>query len=79
MSPRPEKVAAHYTEAYEKLYKRTPRDLRVLDNEWVIVNGARMRVAELEYLTRQLQQEYNQGLEQRRGVVLRLLNWFKGT
>jgi hypothetical protein len=73
-----EKVMAHYVAAYEKLYNRTPKDLRALDHEWVIVNGARMRVTELEYLTHQLQQEYLQGLEQRRSVVKRLLQWFKG-
>ncbi len=51
--------------------------LRAVDNDWVIVNGARMRVNELEYLTRQLQQEYTQGLEKKKSMVLRLLNWFK--
>jgi hypothetical protein len=73
-----EKVMLHYSEAYQKLYKRIPKDLRALDNDWVIVNGARMRVAELEYLTRQLQQEYRQGLTERRSVVTRLVRWFKG-
>jgi hypothetical protein len=73
-----EKVMLHYAEAYQKLYKRTPKDLRVLDNDWVIVNGARMRVSELEYLTRQLQQEYHQGLSERRSMVTRLVKWFKG-
>lgn len=72
-----EKVMLHYTEAYQKLYKRTPKDLRALDNEWVVVNGARMRVSELEYLTKQLQQEYRQGLAQQRSIVSRLVNWFK--
>jgi hypothetical protein len=67
----------HYAQAYQRLYKRLPRDLRALDNNWVVVNGARMRVAELEYLTRQLQQEYDQSLAQRRSVVNRLLKWFK--
>jgi hypothetical protein len=73
-----EKVMLHYAEAYQKLYKRTPRDLRAVDNDWVIVNGARMRVTELEYLTRQLQQEYRQGLSEKRSVVARLVQWFKG-
>ncbi|HEX2619798.1 MAG TPA: hypothetical protein VHL11_06615 [Phototrophicaceae bacterium] len=75
---RSEKVMTHYADAYQKLYNRTPRDLRALDNEWVVVNGARMRINELEYLTRQLQQEYTQGLEQKRNVVMRLVKWFKG-
>ena len=72
-----EKVIDHYADAYRKLYKRIPKDLQILDNEWVIVNGARMRVAELEYLTKQLQQEYTQGMMEKRSVVMRLLNWLK--
>lgn len=78
MTLRAETVAVNYTEAYRKLYKRIPKDLRVIDHEWVVVNGARMRVTELEYLTRQLQQEYNQGLDERRTMVMRLVRWFKG-
>ncbi len=67
----------HYAEAYQKLYRRMPKDLRALDNNWVVVNGARMRVSELEYLTKQLQQEYNQSIAQQRSIVNRLLKWFK--
>jgi hypothetical protein len=74
-----EKVMNHYAQAYQQLYKRMPKDLRILGNGWVSVNGAKMRVSELEYLTVQLQQEYNQGLEmtRRRNVLNRLINWFK--
>jgi hypothetical protein len=72
------KVMSHYIDAYQKLYNRVPKDLRALDNEWVIVNGARMRVTELEYLTKQLLQEYSQGLEEKRGIIERLVKWFKG-
>jgi hypothetical protein len=72
-----EKAMIHYAQAYQRLYKRLPKDLRALDNNWVVVNGARMRVNELEYLTRQLQQEYDQSLAQRRSMVNRLLKWFK--
>jgi hypothetical protein len=75
---RSEKIMMHYADAYQKLYNRVPKDLRAVDNEWVIVNGARMRVTELEYLTKQLQSEYHQILEQKRGIVMRLLKWFKG-
>jgi hypothetical protein len=79
MDAQSEKVISHYAEAYQQLYKRTPKDVRILGNGWVSVNGAKMRVSELEYLTVQLQQEYNQGrtLEQRRSIVNRLLKWFK--
>lgn len=73
-----EKVMQNYVEAYHKLYNRTPSDLRALDHEWVIVNGARMRITELEYLTKQLQQEYSQMMLNRRNLVSRLINWFKG-
>jgi len=73
-----EKVVQHYTEAYQKLYQRTPRDLRILDQEWIVVNGARMRLTELEYLTNQLLQEYQQSIEERRGIINRLVKWFKG-
>lgn len=73
-----QRVLSHYTEAYQKLYNRRPRELRPLENGWVLVNGARMRLTELEYLTIQLQREYNQeNVEQRRSVVNRLLKWFK--
>jgi hypothetical protein len=74
----PEYVMHSYADAYEKLYNRRPRDLRAVDNDWVIVNGARMRTAELEHLTRQLQMEYRQSLGSQRNVVSRLIKWFKG-
>ncbi len=74
-----EKALLRYSEAYQLLYNRKPKDLRTLENGWVIVNGARMRVMELEYLTAQLQTEYRQGLEQRRSVVQRLLKFFKAS
>ena len=73
-----EQAMISYAEAYERLYKRTPRDLRAIDGNWVVVNGARMSVTELEYLTQQLQLEYRQGIADRRGVVARLIKWFKG-
>ncbi len=72
-----EKVIDHYAEAYRKLYNRTPKDLEVIDSDWIVVNGARMRVAELEYLTQQLQQEYAQGISEKRNMVMRLVRWFK--
>ena len=74
-----QQIVTHYAQAYQQLYKRSPKELRILDNGWVNVNGAKMRVSELEFLTQQLQKEYyslNATLE-RRSVVTRLLNWFK--
>lgn len=72
-----EKVILRYAEAYQKLYKRIPKDLRAIDNDWVIVNGARMRVSELEYLTKQLLLEYRQGLTERKSVINRLVKWLR--
>lgn len=71
------RVMRGYVDAYEKLYKRTPTGLRALDADWVVVNGARMRIGELEHLTQQLLLEYHQ-LQQKRNVVARLIKWFKG-
>jgi hypothetical protein len=72
-----EKVVHNYMQAYQQLYRRTPSDLRILDQEWVIVNGARMRVTELEFLTSRLQQEYEQVASSKRNVLARLIKWFK--
>lgn len=72
-----EKVMQNYVDAYRKLYNRAPADLRALDNDWVVVNGARMRLTELEYLTKQLQLEYRQVVGDRRNLVNRLIGWFK--
>jgi hypothetical protein len=66
-----------YTDAYNKLYKRQPKDIRVLDRDWVVVNGARMRVTELEFMTHQLEQEYRKATEGKKNVVLRLISWLK--
>lgn len=72
-----EQALSFYANAYQKLYKRIPRELRAVDHEWVIVNGARMRVDELEYITQQLEVEYNQTMAQKKNLVKRLLNFFK--
>lgn len=78
MSLQPENAISHYIEAYKKLYKRYPQKPELVDKDWVIVNGARMRVSELEFLTTQLQKEYRDGLAERRTLVNRLIKWFKG-
>ena len=79
MALSPEYVMHSYASAYEKLYKRRPRDLRAVDSNWVIVNGARMRINELEILTKQLQMEYKQSMVSKRSVVSRLIGWFKNS
>jgi hypothetical protein len=74
-----DRVISHYTSMYQKLYNREPREIRLLDDEWVIVNGARLRVIELISLTERMQQEYEQTIANKRSVVMKLLKWFKGT
>ncbi|MBN2471167.1 MAG: hypothetical protein JXN59_10620 [Anaerolineae bacterium] len=62
---------------YRKLYQREPRELRDLGAGWVLVNGARMPVAELQRLTEQMQLEYRQTLASKRSVVKRLMAWLR--
>ncbi|HRF94778.1 MAG TPA: hypothetical protein PLZ51_06285 [Aggregatilineales bacterium] len=73
----PEKIVSSYTEAYQRLYNRIPKDLQ-WDDDWVLVNGARMKLADLQYLTEQLREEYDKGIGEKKNVVNRLLKWFKG-
>ncbi len=73
---RVEKAMAQYLQVYLSLYQRKPRELRDLGNNWVLVNGARMSVEELENLTSELNREYQQVLFNKRSVVKKLLNWF---
>jgi hypothetical protein len=73
---RVEKAMVRYQTVYVSLYQRHPRVLRDLGNNWVLVNGARMNVEELENLADQLQKEYQQVLVNKRNLVKRLLNWF---
>ncbi len=71
-----EKAMARYLEIYQALYRRTPSELRDLGSNWVLVNGARMTVEELDQLTEQLQNELQQEQSRRRNIVKRLLTWF---
>lgn len=71
-----EKAMARYLEIYQSLYRRTPTELRDLGGEWVLVNGARMTLIELEQLTSQLQRELQEEQMRKRSLVKRLLNWF---
>jgi hypothetical protein len=73
---RVDRAMARYLDMYQKLYQRSPRELRDLGNDWVLVNGARMSVDQLDSLTGDLVHEYEQHLRARRGTVQRLLNWF---
>jgi hypothetical protein len=71
-----EKAMARYLEIYQSLYRRTPTELRDLGSDWVLVNGARMTLMELEQLTAQLQRELQEEQMRKRSLVKRLLNWF---
>ena len=53
-----------YASAYQKLYKRLPKDLRTLDSTWLVVNGARIQAAELQFMTAIPEGEYAQTQEQ---------------
>jgi hypothetical protein len=70
------RAMARYQNIYLSLYGRHPRELRDLGNTWVLVNGARMPVSELENLTDELHKEYQQVLANKRNLVKKLLNWF---
>lgn len=78
MSQNNNRVVNQYTEAYRRLYKRSPSDIQTLDRDWIIVNGARMRISELEFLTHQLEKEYEQTIRAKKSVVSRLIKWFRG-
>lgn len=67
-----------YTEIYQALYRRAPRELRDLGSGWVLVNGAKMSLMEFEHLTGQLQRELQQEQSRRRGLVGKLLKFFGG-
>jgi hypothetical protein len=71
-----EKSMARYLEIYQSLYHRAPSELRDLGGEWVLVNGARMTLVELEQLTDQLNRELQQEQARKRNLVKRLLTWF---
>jgi hypothetical protein len=66
-----------YAQVYRKLYQREPSELRDLGAGWVLVNGARMQVAELEKLTEQMYSEYRQMAAQKRSIIKRLMTWLR--
>lgn len=68
---------ARFAKAYQKLFKRLPQDLRALDANWVLVNGARFQVVELEFLSAHMELQYKLVQEQKRGLINRLIRWLK--
>jgi hypothetical protein len=77
VSPHTDERLAHYTEAYRKLYRCNPSELRLVDGDWVKVNGEQVSVAELDLLTQQIRREYEQIVDQRRQTVERLVGFLK--
>jgi hypothetical protein len=71
-----EQALQGYAAVYHKLYQRVPRDLRVVNAEWVIVNGARMHVNDLVGLTTQLYAEYTRTQDKKKSLVGRLIGFF---
>lgn len=71
-----QQLLTDYTQTYQKLYQRYPREAVDLGNGWVLINGARMTAAELTQLTAQLHKEFEKVRANRRTVVNRLLKWF---
>ena len=69
---------AQYLQVYQSLYRRAPSELRDLGGDWVLVNGARMTLIELQQLTTQLQLELKEEQTRKRNLVKRLLTWFGG-
>ena len=68
-----DEVVVQYARAYERIHLRRPDDLRVIDHDWVILNGVRMSAAELQYLTDELRSEHDQSMAERRRTANRLV------
>lgn len=71
-----QQIIADYTQTYQKLYQRNPREATDLGDGWVLINGARMTATELTQLTAQLRKEFEKARANKRTVVNRLLKWF---
>lgn len=71
-----EQILADYTQTYQELYRRDPREVEDLGEGWVLVNGARMSLDELTELTEQLRQEIKKARASKRSIVNRLVKWF---
>ena len=65
-----------YADAFYRVYNFMPDDLLALDEEWAFVNGVRIPVCEVAWLTNSLEQEFAMQ-QQKRGVVVRLIEHFE--
>lgn len=69
-------IISEYQKTYMSLYRRAPTELRELGDNWILVNGARMTVSELQQLTQQLKKELEEVRAAKRSVIKRLVKWF---
>jgi hypothetical protein len=65
-----------YADAFYRVHNFMPDDLLALDDEWVFLNGVRIPVVEVAWLTNSLEQEYAMQL-QKRGTVVRMIQFFE--
>ncbi len=65
-----------YADAFYRVHRYMPDDLLALDEDWVFVNGVRIHVSEVNWLTNCLEQEFAVQ-QQKRGVVIRLIEYFE--
>ena len=72
-----ETAIMRFSDAYLKLFRRMPQDLHALDSNWIVVNGARFQVVELEFLSAHMELQYKLVQQQRRGLVHRLIRWLR--
>lgn len=72
-----QRVASRYLDLYRKVYNREPKDLRVLDNNFVVVNHVQLRLTDLETLCEQLEEEYRSLKRQKRNTITRLMQWLR--
>lgn len=72
-----ETAIMRFADAYLKLFKRLPQDLHALDSNWIVVNGARFQVVELEFLSAHMELQYKLVQEQKRGLINRLIRWLR--
>ncbi len=64
-----------YADAYYRVNRYIPDDLCALDEDWGFVNGVRIHVSEVEWLTACLEQEFAMQQKQR-GNIVRMIQLF---
>lgn len=72
-----ELALAQYTEIYEKVYAHSPKDVRILSGDWLVVNGAQLRASELAQMTALLEQEYALVQSRKRSFASRFTSWLR--